>query len=38
VNAGGVPEVAILNQQLQVAVSTWAAGAWAAWADLGGGF
>jgi hypothetical protein len=38
VNAGGVPEVAILNQQLQVAVSTYSAGTWAAWAGLGGGF
>jgi hypothetical protein len=38
VNAGGIPEVAILNQQLQVAVSTYTGGAWAAWAGLGGGF
>jgi hypothetical protein len=38
VNAGGVPEVAILNRQLQVAVSTFTAGTWAPWAGLGGGF
>jgi hypothetical protein len=38
VNAGGVPEVAILDRQLKVAVSTFAAGAWAPWAELGGGF
>ena len=38
VNTGGIPEVAILNQQLQVAVSTYASGTWAAWTELGGGF
>jgi Domain of unknown function (DUF1906) len=38
VNTGGTPEVAILNQQLQVAVSTYSGATWAPWTELGGGF
>jgi hypothetical protein len=38
VNTGGTPEVAILDQQLNLAVSTYSGAAWAPWAELGGGF
>jgi hypothetical protein len=38
VNTGGVPEVAFLDQQLQVAVSTYGSGTWAPFTELGGGF
>ena len=38
VNTGGVPEIAILNPQRQVAVSTYSDGAWAPFTELGGGF
>jgi Domain of unknown function (DUF1906) len=38
VNTGGIPEVAILDRQLQVAVSTYSGATWAPWAELGGGF
>jgi hypothetical protein len=38
VNTGGTPEVAILDQQLKLAVSTYSGTAWAPFAELGGGF
>jgi Domain of unknown function (DUF1906) len=38
VNTGGIPEVAILNAQQQIAVSTYASGMWAPFTELGGGF
>jgi hypothetical protein len=38
VNTGGTPEVAILDRQLKLAVSTYSGAAWAPWAELGGGF
>jgi hypothetical protein len=38
VNSGGAPEVAILDQQLKLAVSTYSGAAWAPWTELGGGF
>jgi hypothetical protein len=37
-NTGGDPEVAILNKRLQIAVSTFSAGGWSSWAQLGGGY
>jgi hypothetical protein len=37
-NAGGDPEVAILNKRLKIAVSTFSAGAWSRWTRLGGGY
>jgi hypothetical protein len=38
VNTGGTPEIAILDQQLKLAVSTYSGVTWAPWAELGGGF
>jgi hypothetical protein len=38
VNAGSIPEVAILNPRLQIAVSTYANGMWTPFTELGGGF
>ena len=38
VNANGDPEVAILNKQLRIAVSTYSAAGWSAWTQLGGGY
>jgi hypothetical protein len=37
-NTNGDPEVAILNKQLDVAVSTYSAGGWSSWTKLGGGY
>jgi hypothetical protein len=37
-NAGGSPEVVILNKQLRIAVSTFAGGTWSGWTQLGGGY
>jgi hypothetical protein len=37
-NANGQPEVAILNKQLQIAVSTFAGGQWSTWTQLGAGY
>jgi hypothetical protein len=37
-NAGGNPEVVILNKQLRIAVSTWTGGSWSVWTQLGGGY
>ena len=37
-NASGVPEAAILNRNLRLAVSRHSASGWSSWAPLGGGF
>jgi hypothetical protein len=37
-NTSGSPEVAILNKQLRIAVSTYAGGQWSSWTRLGGGY
>jgi hypothetical protein len=36
VNAGGDPEVAVLDKQLQISVSAWSGSSWTAWTSLGG--
>jgi hypothetical protein len=38
VNVNGDPEVAVLNRRLHIAVSTYSAGAWSSWTQLGGGY
>jgi hypothetical protein len=38
VNASGSPEVAVLDKQIQVAVSTWSGSSWSPWTSLGGGY
>ncbi len=35
---GGVPEAAVLDARLRIAVTRYSAGAWIGWAELGGGF
>jgi hypothetical protein len=37
-NTSGDPEAAILTSHLDIAVSTFAGGAWSAWTTLGGGY
>jgi hypothetical protein len=37
-NTDGSPEVAVLSQGLQIAVSTYGGGEWSAWTQLGSGF
>jgi hypothetical protein len=37
-NTSGAPEVAILDKQLKIAVSTYSAGGWSSWTTLGGGY
>jgi Domain of unknown function (DUF1906) len=38
INVGGNPEVAVLDKQLQISVSTWSGSSWGAWVSLGGGY
>jgi hypothetical protein len=37
-NASGSPEVAVLDKQLKVSVSTWSGSSWSPWTSLGGGY